>query len=229
MSKELLLARGLAKYFTGAISPTNTVSEQLLRFTRPRSRFYVFQDVDFTLVGGECVAIHGGNGTGKSTFLRCLGGVVEPSAGEVLPLGRLVSLLSHGYGAYEELSVYRNIVLAQQLLGVSLARARDNAGLVAEFAGLSDRMLGPTTHLSEGMRAKIPLSALAFAPFEVALLDESLNHVDSEFRQKFLRLTRKWISEGRSLLMTSHDEQLLQTFATRQLRIENKSFIEYRA
>ena len=228
-ARELLLARGLGKHFGGTGGPANTVSKQILNFIRPQHPLCVFENVDFTLRAGESVALLGTNGSGKSTFLRCLGGVVEPTRGEVLKIGSLVSLLSHGFGAYEELSVVRNIVLAQQLFGVSLARAHANVGAVAEFAGLQDRLLGPTTHLSEGMRAKISLSALAFTKFDVVLLDESLNHVDAEFRLKFLKLTRKWINEGRSLVITSHDEQLLNTFGTRHLRIENKSLIETKA
>jgi len=225
--KELLLARGLTKWFF--TEGGNTVAQRLLRLSKPRTKLCVFEKVDFTLRAGECVAIQGGNGSGKSTLLRCLAGVVEPNQGEVLKIGSVAAQLSHGFGAYEELTNFRNILLAQQLFGASLAEAKKNAGRVAEYAGISDRMFGTTSHLSEGMRAKISLSALAFASFDVALLDESLNHVDQEFRQRFLELTRKWISEGRSLLMTSHDEHLLHSFATRQLRIENKSLIDSRS
>jgi ABC-type polysaccharide/polyol phosphate transport system ATPase subunit len=76
------------------------------------------------------------------------------------------------------------------------------------------------------MRAKIALASLVHTPFDVALLDESLNHVDGEFRDVFFQLTRKWIKEGRSLVITSHDEQVLQRFATRKLRFQNSSLVD---
>jgi len=224
--KELLLARGLGKAFSARAGLAHTVSRRLLRLGRAPDRRYVFQKVDFTLLPGECVALVGGNGSGKSTFLRCLGGVIEPTDGDVLRIGRLSSLLSHGFGAYEDLPVWQNIVLSQQLLGGSLRHSQKHLQEVAAMAELSDRLYSPTSHLSEGMRAKISLSGLAFAEFDVALLDESLNHVDANFRDRLFLLTRKWLEMGRSFVVTSHDEQLLQKFATRQLRFQDQSLGE---
>ena len=224
--KELLLARGLGKAFSARAGFAHTISRRLLRFGRSPSRQYVFRDVDFTLLPGECVGLVGGNGSGKSTFLRCLGGVLEPTDGDVLRIGRLSALLAHGFGAYEDMPVWRNFVLSQQLLGSSLRDARANLAAAAAMAELSERLYSPTSHLSEGMRAKLSLSSLAHADFQVALLDESLNHVDAAFRDLFFQLTRKWIAAGRSLVITSHDEALLQKFATRRLRFENHALIE---
>ena len=172
------------------------------------------------------MALLGGNGSGKSTFLRCLAGVLEPTDGEVLRIGSLAALLTHGFGAYEDLPVRSNLILAQQLAGASLRDACERLPRVAASAELSDRLYSPTSHLSEGMRAKIGLAALAHTPFQVALLDESLNHVDADFRELFFQLTRKWIAEGRSLVMTSHDENLLKRFATRSLRFLHRGLVE---
>lgn len=224
--KELLLARGLGKAFSSPVGLGHTVSRRLLSLGRAPYRRYVFEKVDFTLFPGECAALVGGNGSGKSTFLRCLGGVILPTDGEILRIGRLSALLSHGFGAYEDLPVHQNIVLVQQLLGSSLRHARKNLADVATMAELSDRLYDPTSQLSEGMRAKLSLSALAHTDFQVALLDESLNHVDAEFRDRFFLLTRKWLEEGRGLVITSHDEHLLKKFATRQLRFANHTLIE---
>jgi ABC-type polysaccharide/polyol phosphate transport system ATPase subunit len=224
--KELLLARGLGKAFSARAGFAHTISRRLLRFGRAPHRVYVFQNADFTLLPGECVALVGGNGSGKSTFLRCLGGILEPTDGDVLRIGRTAALLAHGFGAYEDLPVWRNIIISQQLLGSSLRQARASLSSVAAMAELSERLCSPTSQLSEGMRAKITLSSLAHADFQVALLDESLNHVDAEFRDLFYQLTRKWIAEGRSLVITSHDEQLLARFATRQLRFQNQMLVE---
>jgi ABC-type polysaccharide/polyol phosphate transport system ATPase subunit len=224
--KELLLARGLGKSFSARAGLAHTIARRLRRLGNAPSRFYVFEQVNFTLLPGECVALLGGNGSGKSTFLRCLAGILDPCDGEVVRIGKLASLLSHGYGAYEDLPVRTNLVIAQQLLGARLQEARERLPQVAAMAELSDRLYGSTAHLSEGMRAKVSLCALAHTPFQVALLDESLNHVDSEFRDLFHALTRKWIAEGRSLVITSHDEQLLDRFATRKLRFEKKALLE---
>ena len=224
--KELLLVRGLGKSFSERAGLAHTVGRRLWRLGQAPERYFIFENVNFTLLPGECVALMGGNGSGKSTFLRCLGNVVAPTRGEIMRIGRIAALLSHGFGAYEDLPVISNIVLAQQLFGATLQEARANAAKVAATAELSERLLSPTSHLSEGMRAKITLSALAHTPFQVALLDESLNHVDKEFRDLFFLLTRKWIAEGRSLLLTSHDDNLLERFATRRLRFQHRTLVE---
>ncbi|MGZ3656186.1 MAG: ATP-binding cassette domain-containing protein [Bdellovibrionota bacterium] len=224
--KELLLARGLEKSYSERVGLAHTMGRRLWNLGRAPGQFCIFENVDFTLYPGECVALMGGNGSGKSTFLRCLGGVVEPTNGEIIRIGRMASLLSHGFGAYEELPVRNNIVLAQQLLGATLAEARSNIEAVAATAELGDRLFSPTSHLSEGMRAKIALSALAHTPFQVALLDESLNHVDKEFRDMFFDFTRKWLEEGRSVMITSHDDNLLERFATRKLRFRHRTLAE---
>lgn len=224
--KELLLARGLGKAFSDRVGLAHTIARRLGRLGQAPTRYYVFENVNFTLLPGECVALVGGNGSGKSTFLRCLAGVLVPTDGEVLRIGALASLLTHGFGAYEDLPVRNNLILAQQLLGAGLREARERLSRVAATAELSDRLYSPTSHLSEGMRAKITLAALAHTPFQVALLDESLNHVDSDFRDIFFQLTRKWIAEGRSLVITSHDDNLLKRFATRSLRFQQRNLVE---
>ncbi|MGZ3651728.1 MAG: ABC transporter ATP-binding protein, partial [Bdellovibrionota bacterium] len=58
------------------------------------------------------------------------------------------------------------------------------------------------------------------------LLDESLNHVDKEFRDMFFDFTRKWLEEGRSVMITSHDDNLLERFATRKLRFRHRTLAE---
>src|SRR5262245_66365783 len=93
--RELLLARGLGKSFSERVGFAHTVGRRLWRLGRQPQRYYVFEKVNFTLLPGECVALVGGNGSGKSTFLRCLGGVREPADGALMRVGPTPPLLSH--------------------------------------------------------------------------------------------------------------------------------------
>jgi ABC-2 type transport system ATP-binding protein len=227
MATELLTTRDLGKAFARQAGLGQTIARRLRNLGRPPELSYVFRHVDFSLRSGECVALVGGNGSGKSTFLRCLGGVLAPTEGQITQVDGVAALLSHGFGAYEDLAVGINMTLAQQLVGARLADARARLAAVAETSALSDRLYGSTSHLSEGMRAKVALGALAHTPFRVALLDETLNHVDTEFKDFYFRLTRDWIAEGRALVMTSHDDNLLDRFATRKLRFENGTLVAW--
>jgi lipopolysaccharide transport system ATP-binding protein len=220
---SLLSANKLSKSFSGLPSLKHTIARRIFGQIHPR--FVIFENIDFSLLPGEFVSLVGGNGSGKSTFLRCLAGVIQPTQGSIERNGRIASILSHGFGAYEDLPVWRNIVLVLQILGADRIEAKKLVGEVASLAKIEDRLYGPTSQLSEGMRAKISLASLVHCEFDVALLDESLNHVDSEFRQMFLGLTRNWIQKGKSIILTSHDEAMLHSFATRSLTIKNKELI----
>ncbi len=191
----------------------------------PKYKRSVFHNVNFEVGNGECVAVVGKNGSGKSTLLRCISGITRPTKGKIEKFGRTVSLLTHGFGNYEDLSTESNIVLAQQLFGLRLKEAKKNVGEIAKLAGLEMRLKSATSQLSEGMRAKVALCCLPFVPFDLLLLDESLNHVDEEFRDFFLGLTRNWIKEGRSILLTSHEPSLVERFATRKLLLQDKALI----
>lgn len=216
-----LTTHGLTKSFPLHKGP-RTVQKKIANLPWLRTMVPVFENLDFTLEKGECVALVGPNGSGKSTFLRCLAGVMQPSAGRISQNGKMAAILTHGFGNYDELPVWKNLLLAMQLFGKPEKAALDCLEDAAKVAGLYERMKSPASQLSEGMRAKIPLAALVFADFDLALLDESLNHVDADFRQYYFEISRRWLAGGRSLILTSHDEQLPQKFATRTMAFAGK-------
>lgn len=215
----LLSARGLAKSYLTAPGLGRTLSGLFQSGLRQPPKIEVLRSLSFELNAGECIGIAGANGSGKSTLLRCLAGNVTPDAGTVERPERLVALLAHGFGAYDDLPAHRNLLLAQQLLGLTRAEAERNLQAHAQAAGLADRLAGSAHQLSEGMRARIALSALEFVPFQVLLLDEGLNHVDQEYRERFFLLTREWMKQGKGIVLTSHDHSLLERFCTRIIRL----------
>lgn len=227
----LLEVKGLGKFYFSQPGLFRGISLHLLsRFRKFRAPYKipVFDQVNFQAFPGECIAVRGPNGSGKSTLFRCIAGITHPTKGEIHKHGKVLAHLSHGFGAYEDLEVWRLMLLVQQLFGLSEGEALGNIEKQAELAGLTDRLMNQCSQLSEGMRAKIALTALAFCPFDVLLLDESLNHVDMNFRTWFFYLTRDWIKQGKSILITTHDDTVLEQFGTRHLQFHNKSLIPVR-
>ena len=229
-SDELWLhVSNLEKSFAMKPGIFHTISLKLLsKFKRAHSskRISVFSNINLDVHKGECIGIHGPNGSGKTTLLRCIANVMSASSGTLEHRGETTALLTHGYGAYEDIPIWRNILLTQQLFGLEKTAALKNINPIAEAAGIKDRLLHGTSQLSEGMRAKIALVSLNYTPFDLLLIDESLNHVDAEFRTWFYERTREWLKAGRSLILTSHDPALLKHFSTRILKITNGSLQE---
>lgn len=214
----LLEVKNLRKDFYAPLGLTHTLAHQLIGKMRKRRVSYtVFQDLNLIIKKGECVGIVGTNGCGKSTLLRCISGVMCHTSGEIIQYGKVISLLSHGFGAYEDLPVRYNLLLAQQLFGVTRRQALKNLEEQAYIANVTERIDTPTSQLSEGMRAKVALSALAFVDFDLLLVDEMLNHVDQVWREAFFRFHNAWLDRGRSMIITSHDKSVLDKFATRIL------------
>lgn len=145
------------------------------------------------------------------------------TSGDIVKNGKVIAILSHGFGAYEDLPVRFNLLLTQQLFGISRRQSLANLQEQAKIANVTHRINHPTSQLSEGMRAKVALSALAFVDFDLLMVDEMLMHVDQEWREAFFRFHNAWLDKGRSLIITSHDKSVIDQFTTRILEFRDKS------
>ncbi|MCO5141639.1 MAG: ATP-binding cassette domain-containing protein [Oligoflexia bacterium] len=201
---------------------------QLIRtLGQHKPSFSVLEDINISIQKGECVGLVGKNGSGKSTLLKCIAGNSVADSGNLFVDGKLLALLTHGFGAYEDIMVKKNFQICLQLFGYKAKEAEERVLECAKIAGLSERLLSPTSQLSEGMRAKIPLACLQLASFDILLLDESLNHIDIDFKTQFLETCKKWQADGKTILITSHDDQILHSFCNRFLLFQNKKIHEY--
>ncbi len=117
MSNSLIEVSNLTKSFSGGTSIAHTIAIKLfskLFSTKNAQRIYVFENLNFHLNRSECVVISGVNGSGKSTLLRCISSVMSATSGTIKKKGKVLALLSHGFGAYEDINVSRNIQLVLQ-------------------------------------------------------------------------------------------------------------------
>lgn len=174
------------------------------RVRRARKRT-VLDNVSFTVPPGEKLAIIGANGSGKSTILKMIARVLEPTAGTVRVRGTLSPLIELGAGFEGELSLVDNILYYGVLLGHDEATVRANVEGILEFAELSEMRDAPTKTLSSGMSARLAFAiATQFRP-DVLLLDEVLAVGDERFRRKCAdRLERFWDAHS-TIVLVSHD------------------------
>ncbi|MCY2965696.1 MAG: ATP-binding cassette domain-containing protein, partial [Planctomycetota bacterium] len=120
----------------------------LLRSPDPGRSLDALSDVSFSIAPGESVGLIGPNGTGKSTLLRVLTGITDPTTGTVRHGGRIAGVLDLGSGFYEELNAYENTLLNAQLLGMTRREALAKIDEIFQFAELNDFRHAPMGQFS---------------------------------------------------------------------------------
>lgn len=212
--------RGVAKRFWRYEHRTTTLREFFVRAARRRPvhvrrAHFELHDVSFSVAPGESVALVGRNGAGKSTLLRLVAGVYAPTAGSVVTRGRVASVLELGAGFHGDLTGRENITLWGAMLGIPrdlLARREER---LLDFAGLGDFIDEPVKYWSSGMQARLAYAVAATAEPDVLLLDEALAVGDQDFRARCLDHLARFRAAGGTLLVVSHDPEMLRTLCDR--------------
>jgi heme exporter protein A len=190
---------------------------------RTFGRVAVLRDVDLTLAPGEALAVAGPNGAGKTTLLRLLAGLLRPTAGEVLILGRTlrgdhaarrsVGFLSHQSLLYDDLTVLENLAFAARLYG--LQRPIDVARSALEAAGLSAREGDSPARLSRGLLQRAALARALLHRPRVLLLDEPFTALDEPSAARLRETLRGILAEGGAMVVVTHHPAEVWDVATR--------------
>jgi putative pyoverdin transport system ATP-binding/permease protein len=191
--------------------------------------------IDFTLQPGELVFITGGNGSGKSTFLRVLSGLYPPNSGEITLDG--VRVDDHNRDAYRGLmsAIFFDYHLFQRLYGIPEGGAAELERLLAQFrlsdkTGLVDGEFR-TLDLSGGQRRRLALIVSLLEKRPILLLDEWTAEQDPEFRRKFYdELLPDLMAAGATIVVITHDDRYLDelTLRARRVRMDEGRVVEQR-
>jgi ABC-2 type transport system ATP-binding protein len=184
-----------------------------------RGTFWPLRDVGFEIAPGEAVGIVGRNGTGKSTLLRLIAGVLMPDEGSVSIQGRVAPLLELSAGFSPDLTGRENVHLVGSLHGMSTAQLRSRFDRIVDFAGDQVRRSidSPVRHYSSGMRVRLGFSVIAQLDHPILLVDEVMAVGDAEFRAKCYETMEDLLAQGRTMVLVSHEESDLTRFCTRGL------------
>lgn len=180
-----------------------------------RARFRAVSGVSLRIAEGESVALIGHNGSGKSTLLKLMAGVLVPDSGQVLVRGRLAGLIEVGAGLHPDLTGRENIALNGSILGMSQAQVRRRFEEIVAFSELEDFLETQVRFYSSGMFLRLAFAVAVHTDPDVFLVDEILAVGDEPFRRKCLDRISEMRAEGRTLVVVSHDLNLLDRVCDR--------------
>ncbi|HWK77230.1 ABC transporter ATP-binding protein [Microbacterium sp.] len=225
--KPSIIVDGVRKRFTlnHAFSLKDTVVAWIKR-RKLTSEFEALKGVDLTIGEGESVAILGLNGSGKSTLLKLVSGVMEPDAGEVLTRGRVAGLIEVGAGFHPELSGRENVFLNAAILGMKKHEIEARYDEIVAFSEIEQFIDQEVKHYSSGMFMRLAFSVAIHVQLDVLLVDEILSVGDAPFREKCRLKFEELISRGKTLVVVSHDMEMVRQLCTRGVVI-NKGEVVY--
>jgi lipopolysaccharide transport system ATP-binding protein len=167
--------------------------------------FWALKDVNFEVRRGEVIGIIGKNGAGKSTVLKILSRITEPTAGRVRLRGRVASLLEVGTGFHPELTGSENIFLNGAILGMARREIRRKFDEIVAFAEVEKFLDTPVKHYSSGMYVRLAFAVAAHLEPEILVVDEVLAVGDANFQEKCLGKMKDVAGHGRTVLFVSHN------------------------
>lgn len=183
--------------------------------------FWPLKGVSFTVHRGERIGIIGHNGTGKSTLLKLITGILEPTSGEIAINGRVSSLLELGAGFHPDLSGRENIVLNATLHGLSRRVIDKRLETIVHFAGLEEFIDTPVKHYSSGMYMRLGFSVAIHTDPDLLIVDEVLAVGDANFQKKCMTAIHDFCQRGGTLILVTHDLHSVETICNRAIWMEH--------
>jgi lipopolysaccharide transport system ATP-binding protein len=177
-------------------------------------------DVSFELPRGEVLGLIGANGAGKSTMLKVLARITDPSAGEITLRGRVGSLLEVGTGFHPELTGRENVYLNGSILGMRKSEITRKFDEIVEFSGVEKFLDTPVKRYSSGMQVRLAFAVAAHLQPEILLVDEVLAVGDAEFQKKCLGKMDDVTKEGRTVVFVSHNPAAIRSLCPRVVLLE---------
>ena len=217
--------RGMSKNFLVSHDKSNTLMEQVISsfsFRRKKApeTFWALRDINLSIKRGECVGIVGRNGSGKSSLLKIIAGIMPQSSGFVNITGNVLPFIELGAGFNPELTGKENIFLYGTLLGLSKEKIREKYDRTVEFANIGDFIDAKVKTYSSGMQARLSFSTALMIEPDIILIDEVLSVGDSSFQEKCMNQIREFKKEKKTILFVSHSAEQVSEICNRGILLD---------
>lgn len=210
--------------FNLAEEKTDSIKEYFVKLVSGKlhfTEFYALKDVSFQIKPGEAVALIGKNGSGKSTMLKILAGVLYPSAGSVRVNGSIAPLIELGAGFDLELTAMENIYMNGAILGHDRKFMDQHFAEIVEFSELQEFIHVPLKNFSSGMIARLGFSIATIVRADILIVDEVLAVGDFRFREKCYRKIAQLLEGGTTLLFVSHNAAQVKALCPKAIWLDH--------
>ncbi len=203
------------------VSKNNLIKrfQSLLPYSNTKE-VWALRHINFQVKRGDIVALTGGNGSGKSTLFRLLSEITDPSEGQITLRGKVSSILEVGVGFHLELTGKENIYLNGTLLGMTRSEIDKSFDQIVSFSELEKYLDVPVKKYSSGMYVRLAFAVASFLKSDILLVDEVLSVGDESFRKKSIQRMKHLADEGRTIIIVSHDEEILKSLCRSAIHIE---------
>lgn len=205
---------------------TRSIKEAVVWLVKGRKgdlseKFHALKNVTVDIEAGETVALLGLNGSGKSTLLKHISGVMLPDTGSVKTRGRVAGLIEVGAGFHPDLSGRDNVFLNGAILGMTEQQIKDRFDDIVEFSEIGQFIDTEVKFYSSGMYLRLAFSVAVHTDPEVFLIDEILAVGDEPFQRKCIDKIQELAGEGKTLVVVSHDLDLVSRICERGVVLEH--------
>jgi len=200
------------------------ISDLFRREARDRlaeGEFWALKSINFSIRKGECVGLFGPNGAGKTTILKLIASVTYPNLGKIGVTGRVAPLISVGAGFHPDLTGRENIYTNGTIIGMTIKEIKEKTQSIMDFSQIDEKFIDmPVKKYSNGMNARLGFSIAIHSSADIILIDEVLAVGDESFQEKCISKIKKLIEDEKTIIIVSHNRELMQELATRIIYIK---------
>jgi putative ABC transport system ATP-binding protein len=224
------------------MDPLVSLTHVAKTYKRGKQAVEVLHSLDLKVQSGEFVALMGPSGSGKTTLLNLIGGLDQPSSGDVSVAGERLDKLSGGklakwrarhvgfvfqfYNLMPTLSAFKNVELPLLLTNLSGGQRKQHVRAALELVGLSDRAHHKPSELSGGQQQRVAIARAIVADPTLLVCDEPTGDLDRETAEEILHLLQLLNREhGKTIVMVTHDAKAAE-FASRQIHLDKGALVD---
>ncbi|MDR1893009.1 MAG: ABC transporter ATP-binding protein [Oscillospiraceae bacterium] len=223
MSNAVISVRDVSMDFNMTKEKVDNLKEYFIKLVKQQLRFEKFtavSHVSFDVLRGEVFGIVGLNGSGKSTMLKIISGILKPTLGSVEVKGTISPLIELGAGFDPELTARENVFLNGSVLGFPRSLIKEKYKEIIDFAELHEFQDVAIKNFSSGMYARLGFSIATLVRPDILIVDEILSVGDFLFQRKCEERIRDMMSGGTTVILVTHDIDQIQRLCSRVAWLE---------